>query len=305
MKRLNKSVTKQKPKSITFEAIGTHWQIEYMPGDLDTSSLENSILARIEVFDRTYSRFRDDSLVRAMSQAAGNYEFPDDSQRLFGLYKLLYDATNGAVSPLVGGTLADAGYDAEYSLTFKRKTIAPDLEVLDIHKNIVTVKQPVLLDVGAAGKGYLVDIICELMKSAGVKEAIVDAGGDVATFSAAANPVDIALQHPADRELAVGVAHILNQSLCGSSIHLRNWGSHHHIIDPRTGESPTDIQAVWVVADSTLLADGLSTALFFTEPAHLRQHFSFEYAIIKRDDSLQYSNDFPATFFEDQQGEND
>jgi thiamine biosynthesis lipoprotein len=292
--------TKSAPKpKFSFEAIGTHWQIEYVPGRVSDQELEQNILDRIETFDKTYSRFREDSLVYSMAKEAGTYEFPADSQPLFEMYKELYEVTDGLVSPLVGSTLADAGYDAEYSLKFKRKTMAPPLDVLEIKGNVITTHQPVWLDFGAAGKGYLVDIICELMKSLGVTEAVVDAGGDIAAFSPDPAVVEIALQHPEDRQLAIGTARIQNQSLCGSSIHVRNWGTHHHIINPQSAESPTHIRALWVMAENALLADGLSTALFFVSPAQLKQRFSFEYAIIKDDYSLEHSTDFPAEFFDE------
>ncbi len=299
MKPSSKSDLKLKRNTFSFEAIGTHWQIDYVPSQSSTEKLERSILNRIETFDKTYSRFRDDSLVTAVSQRAGAYEFPADSQSLFEMYEKLYEVTNGLVSPLIGNTLADAGYDANYSLKFQQKTIAPPFGILKRKENTVTIDRPVLLDFGAAGKGYLVDIICELLKDFGVTEAIVDAGGDIKVFSENENPVEIALQHPEDRSLAVGMAHIANQSLCGSSIHLRNWGSHHHIINPKSTESPKHIQALWVIAETALIADGLSTALFFVEPRYLQQHFSFEYAIIKQDYSLEYSPNFPATFFDE------
>ena len=38
---------------------------------------------------------------------------------------------------------------------------------------------PVLLDVGAAGKGQLVDLVAELLADRGVLGATVDGGGDV------------------------------------------------------------------------------------------------------------------------------
>jgi thiamine biosynthesis lipoprotein len=52
-----------------------------------------------------------------------------------------------------------------------------------------------------------------------------------------------------------------------------------------------------VVAENGLLADGLSTALYFVEPDELAKHFDFEYAIVNEDMSLNYSPNFPAEFF--------
>lgn len=288
---------KLKLREFSFEAIGTHWHIEY-EAVIDASVIEQVVRDRIELFDKAYSRFRDDSVITRMSKRAGVYELPVDAAKLFDFYELLYKVTSGAVSPAIGNTLSDAGYDAEYSLGFKKKTIAPGLaDTYSRKKNIMTMNSAVTLDIGAAGKGYLVDIVCALMKNHGVTNTVVNAGGDVAVYLETGSVQQIALQHPRDSSQAIGVAVLHTGSLCGSSIHLRNWGTHHHIIDPRTAESPLHTQAVWVYAESTMLADGLSTALFFTPAEKLRQSFDFEYAIIKADDSLVYSPKFPATFF--------
>ena len=75
-----------------------------------------AIAARIERFDRTYSRFRDDSLVAEAARGPVALDFPADAAPMLALYRELYELTGGAVSPLVGGALEHLGYDAEYRL---------------------------------------------------------------------------------------------------------------------------------------------------------------------------------------------
>ena len=82
------------------------------------AGLVEQIAARVEAFDRTYSRFRDDSLVSAIARTPGTYPFPDDAPELFELYRRLYEATDAAVSPLVGRTLETLGYDRGYSRAY-------------------------------------------------------------------------------------------------------------------------------------------------------------------------------------------
>lgn len=72
----------------------------------------------------------------------------------------------------------------------------------------------------------------------------------------------------------------------------------HHIIDPKQLKPAADVIATWVIADTTMLADGLATALFFAAPDELQQQFSFEYALLKEGGPLEYSPLFPATIFE-------
>src|SRR6185369_14058782 len=90
-----------------FEAIGTHWQID-IQGQLspvERSALLDILLSRIDDFDKTYSRFRADSLITAISKQNGEYTFPADAEKLFSLYKLLYDVSGGSFTPLIGQVL--------------------------------------------------------------------------------------------------------------------------------------------------------------------------------------------------------
>ena len=163
-----------------FEAIGTEWWIGiYQPvEDTLLADISAVIGARIQVFDKTYSRFKSDSLVSQIARKAGSYVFPEDSIELFAFYRRLYDATDGLVTPLIGQVLADAGYDAEYSMRPKAITTPPEWDaVMHFAGTTLTVQQPVLLDFGAAGKGYLVDIVSDILRQHGIARFCVDAGG--------------------------------------------------------------------------------------------------------------------------------
>lgn len=283
-----------------FQAIGTKWafQVRDVIANDAWESLLQRIYLRIETFDKAYSRFRADSLVTIISQKAGTHKLPPDGHTMLKLYERLYRASGGKVTPLIGQTIADAGYDAEYSLdskTVQRPPLWEDVLVYD--EDSITVKQPVLLDFGAAGKGYLVDIVAELVEKAGIGNFTIDAGGDILHRSARHDELEVGMENPLDTSEAVGIVKISNQSLCASAGSKRSWGTFHHIIDPVELESPVDVIATWVLADDTMTADGLATALFFTSPSILHKQFSFSYALLTKNMSLGYSKDFPVTVF--------
>jgi len=280
-------------QSISFEAIGTSWQIDFYD-DLSLESfeeLQTIIKERIDVFDRTYSRFRSDSLVTRMAQHSGKYEMPEDASLLFSLYRQCYEITNGVVTPLIGQVLVDAGYDASYALRQHRALTVPPAwdDVMEYHYPILTIKTPVLLDVGAAGKGYLVDIVATLLEENGVAHFCVDAGGDM--IHRGTTPIRVGLEHSTDSTKVIGIIELCNKSLCGSSGNRRRWENFHHIINPKTLASAEDILAVWVLADTTMLADMLATALFFM-PASTFKEYSFEYLIVRPDHSIEKSDGF-------------
>lgn len=280
-----------------FDAIGTRWWISVREPvrDADSQALQKAVSARVERFDAVYSRFRPDSVITRMSEKAGEYRLPADSGLLMSFYRELYDATGGAVTPLVGGLLAAAGYDADYSLRPKQLQTPPAWdEAISYHNDVMTVRQPVLLDFGAAGKGYLVDLVGEVLSAQGVRNFCIDAGGDMLVRGR--GPLRVGLEHPDDEQQAIGVASLAGRAIAGSAGNRRAWAGYHHILDPFTLTSPPEPKAVWVVADSALLADGLTTALFFAAPERL-DRFNFEYLVVNSKNQYKRSPGFPAELF--------
>ena len=251
--------------SFTFSAIGTSWQIDIyqdISNSLEIQLLEN-IKKRIDEFDVAYSRFRDDSLVTKISQQTGVFTLPSDAKEMFDLYYDLYNMTDGFFTPFVGQMLVDAGYDANYSLVQKKELETPPLweQVIEYSQPNLIVKKPVLLDFGAGGKGYLIDLVAGVIEGSGVLEYCIDAGGDMLHRGSA--PISVGLENPNNLEEAIGIYTLSSASLCGSAGNRRAWGSFTHIMNPATLVSPTHIAGVWVSADNTLLADCIATCLFF------------------------------------------
>ena len=289
-----------KQSSYSFTAIGTTWHIDIKNAgsNTDTSGIFTVIKKRVEEFERNYSRFRESSLVSTVAKTAGVYVFPSDGKKLLMMYRKMYDLTGGAVTPLIGQTLVDAGYDSTYSLT-PRENIQPILNWDDVMKYdedtyTLTTHTPLQLDFGALGKGYIVDIVSEILIENGVTEFTVDAGGDMYHSG---EVLRVGLEHPENPEQVIGVAEITQGSICGSSGNRRKWKNFTHIINPHTQKSPTHIKALWVTASSTMLADGLTTALFFTDALLLKKEFEFEYVIMYSDGTAFISSHFPGNLF--------
>lgn len=289
---------------IEFDAIGTHWTIDLVLGQCsDMRTVEDTVKRRIDEFDMVYSRFRDDSLVSKIAKEAGEYTFPEDAEPLFAWYKQLYDATDGKVTPLVGNLLSDAGYDASYSLLPAEKLTPTEKweDAMTYKHRRLTVRTPVLLDFGAAGKGYLVDIIGELLEEQGIIAYCIDAGGDILKKSVGNDAIRVGLEHPSDATQAIGVVELSNGSICGSAGNRRTWAGLHHIMDPQTTKPVRTIIATWVVAANSLTADGLATALFFVDPKKLQTLCTFEYCIVRDDFSFDVSKHFPGELFSEGQ----
>lgn len=287
-----KKLDKKLPCSWKFGALGTAWSIDtHVELGAD---IRQAISQRIEAFDKTYSRFRHDSLV-ARLRTPGEYEFPSDFNRLFTLYDALYKITIGSMTPLIGDVLERAGYDREYSFTPKGSgNVLPFAALGWDSKRTLRTKNPLVLDVGAAGKGYLVDILSELLEQGSVHEYTIDASGDIKQKGYGEI---IGLEHPADHTKVIGTANVKDASLCASAINRRAWQDFHHIIDANTKQPVRNITATWVVAKSTLLADGLATALFFTPGAKLQEYFEFDWVVMDAKGRVDVSPRFNGELF--------
>jgi thiamine biosynthesis lipoprotein len=293
--------------SFRFGALGTQWEIA--TGEPLDDGLRQLILKRIDDFERTYSRFRHDSLVAHIAAAheGGRFLFPEDSTVLFDLYDRLYEATGGAVDPLVGRRLELLGYDGTYSLTpapaavREAKALARPKWSSDVIRDGTTVitHAPLVIDVGAAGKGYLVDLISEMLQTAGVTEYLIDGSGDLR--HSGQPPVRVGLEHPFDPALVIGVSNLRDAAFCASAVNRRAWADGlRHMLDARTGHPVHHVVASWVVAEDAATADGLATALFLTAPEKLAETFSFAYVRMFADGRAEVSDNFDGdVFFEE------
>lgn len=279
-----------------FDAIGTKWSIETI--EKLGEGTRRRIAEQIEEFDRAYSRFRDDSIVAEMTERAGKFKLPDSSKELGELYRRLYELTDGAVTPLIGGGLAAAGYDKAYSLSPTTPPLpAPAWdEVLRWDEEYVTTTCPVVLDIGAAGKGKLVDIIGNSLEMAGISTYVIDASGDVRHRGSETQT--IGLESPFDQGRVIGTMPLRDASLCASATNRRRWGDGwHHVLDGRSGEPTRDVVATWALAQSTMVADGLATALFFVGADRLQKFGEFQFVRLFSNGKVEYSRDFVGQLF--------
>ncbi|PPG16090.1 FAD:protein FMN transferase [Rathayibacter rathayi] len=275
-----------------FDAIGTTWQID--TAEPLGASRRARVTACIEDYDGTWSRFRDDSAVSQLRHG-GEHVFPAEADELFALYDVLDELTGGAVTPFVGGPLEQLGYDPAYTLVPRGPAApAPAWAAARYGAAGLRIEPGTVIDIGAAGKGQLVDLVLD--EISGVGPALVDASGDLR--GTGAGDYRVGLEHPWDASSALGVALPGDRALCGSASNRRAWGSGlHHVLDGRTGAPVESIVATWAVADTALIADGLATALFVCPPETLAERFDFEFVRVRSDGTLHYSPSFPGEVF--------
>ncbi|WP_061782189.1 FAD:protein FMN transferase [Microbacterium hominis] len=281
-----------------FEAIGTRWRI-------DTSAplapaLRTAVSALIDDFDRTWSRFRPDARIAPLASEPGAIPAPADAAAMLELYGALSESTEGAVNPLVGDALARRGYDARYGLVDRGAQSAPARwrELLTWTDGTLTLREAATIDVGALGKGRLVDLVLATLAPRTDGDVTVDAGGDIALRGSET----IALEHPFDAARAIGVWQVMDAALCASATQRRAWpgadgGGLHHVLDARTGEPVRTIAATWAVAPDAMTADAAATALFFDGGPRFAHAHGVAWVRMTTDGRVEWSPDSKAELF--------
>jgi len=114
-------------------------------------------------------------------------------------------------------------------------------------------------------QGFAVDKVIETLRSHGVERALIDTG-ELAGLGR--NPDGgawrVGIQDPRSAKAFAALAELDGRCLATSGDYATTFRADHrdhHIVDPRTGRSPTELAGVSVAAPNGLWADGLSTAL--------------------------------------------
>ena len=69
------------------------------------------------------------------------------------------------------------------------------------------------------------------------------------------------LESPFASDEIIGTSVLDGKFLACSAGTKRKWGNYHHLIDPKTGESASDVVATYIESDSGMTADAYATAL--------------------------------------------
>lgn len=262
--------------SVSLEAQTT--RARYLMGTICTVSADTpqhadvafDEIARIETW---LSTWKNDSALSQLNRSplTQRVEVPIDLGHLLLRAMTMSDETNGAFNPLVR-PLIDAWKTREEGALPSAAAIRQALARMDVRdltvecgeKNCtVTRRADVVVEEGAFGKGYALDRAVEKLRNAGVHDALLDFGGQLASFGQARN---VAIASPDEREKAVVTLQLADASLStssGSEKHFTIAGrTFTHIFDPRTGEALEPRGSVSVVAADAFTADVLSTALY-------------------------------------------
>jgi thiamine biosynthesis lipoprotein len=124
------------------------------------------------------------------------------------------------------------------------------------------------IDVGGIAKGYVIRQLCDLLKSKGINNFLIVAGGDIVGSGRKSDgtPWIIGVRHPRDHSTLLATVPLDSGSIVTSGDYERfrivDGKRYHHIFNPSTGYSCGKNQSLTIWAVDPLRADVYSTGLF-------------------------------------------
>ena len=194
------------------------------------------------------------------------FDLLDHSRRIAEATGSAFDPTLGPMTKLwrktrTSGRLPNAENlaAARYACGWRHFTLDPQA------RTVTLLRENMAFDLGGIAKGYAADLMLDSLAAAGIRQALVTAGGDirlgdappgregwkvaVKTFEVTKNVEILTLSNT-----AVSTSGDLHQSVVIDGV------SYSHILDPTTGLGLTRRVAASVIADEAKLSDALATA---------------------------------------------
>lgn len=234
-----------------------------------------AVMASMRAVDQAMSPYIESSELYRINQRAA-FEPVKVSAAMFSLLqKSLYYSriSNGSFD--ISFSSLGKFYDYRHGVAPNQKTVeeylpAINYRLIELNKKSRTVKfkHPDLqIDLGGIAKGYAVDRAIELLSEAGIRSAIVSAGGDSRILGdRSGEPWVMGIRHPRKDNNYVVRIPLVNTAISTSGDYERFFIDHgervHHIINPQTGRSVDQVQSVSVLAPLAVDSDALSTTVF-------------------------------------------
>lgn len=178
--------------------------------------------------------------------------------------------TDGDFNPTILPRVIAAGYHS--SLVDEAETLLPpdvrvfeSLDSISIHEDSIQLPPGMTLDAGGIGKGFAGDLIAAAVMNSGASGVMVSLSGDivVAGEGPQTGGWHIGVENPFAENEHVDVVQLVDAAVVTSSQRKKRFGSAHHLIDPRTGESAaTRVQTVSVIAATGARAEALAKSGF-------------------------------------------
>ncbi|MBD3181639.1 FAD:protein FMN transferase [Candidatus Poribacteria bacterium] len=232
----------------------------------------------IERIDRLMNVYSEDSEISRINNKAGieTVKVSEDTINVLTLALNLANKTEGALDITIAPLINLWGFGDDKHEIPPNDIIAKTIKFVDYtrlklnsQENTVFLHEKGMkIDVSGIAKGYAVDRAIQILKERGVKNFLVNAGGDI--YASGKPPGKdfwtIGIRHPRDSSKLLGVLKLKDKAVATSGDYENYFEvdgvRYCHILNPRTGFPVTDIMSATIIADTTAEADALATAIF-------------------------------------------
>ena len=291
---------------------GTTFHITYE--DKTDKDLSGQVDSIFRAFDLTFSEYIPNSIVSRINRNDSTVELND---KFIDVYKKSVEInkdTHGAFDLTVGPLVNAWGFGPEKKAIIDSSKIDSIMQYIGMEKihlkgrKLVKDLPGIKIDLNSIAQGYSVDVIYRYFEKLGIKNFMVEIGGEVRTKGK--NPDGkiwrIGVDKPGDGRSPMGenlqtVILLDNKSATTSGNYRKffekNGRKYSHIIDPHTGYPyDNNLLSVTVIAKDGLTADGYDTPLMVLglEKARdfLRSHPELEAYMIYSDEKGQLQVEF-------------
>lgn len=182
-----------------------------------------------------------------------------------------FDASIGSISYLwnIGNDKARLPSNSEIKLSLALVNYN-DIILNKSDNTVFLEKRNMKLDLGGIAKGFCADKIVSLLKEKGVKNAIINLGGNIYVLGKndLGKDFSIGIQDPEkESNTPMGKLVLSNKSIVTSGIYERyfekNGKIYHHMLNPKTGYPfENKLISVTIVSDKSIDGDALSTSMY-------------------------------------------
>ena len=259
------------------EAImGTPVRVElWSTGSAAAREAMDAVMAEMHRIDRSMSPYKAESELSLINREAGRapvavsdemFNLLCRAQRFSELSNGAFDITYASVGHLYD--YRNASGPTDEALARARQAIGWRHLKLDASCRTVSFeREGMRIDLGGFAKGHAVDNCIALLKQRGIRHAMVSAGGDSHVMGdRRGRPWTIAIRDPRRADDVVAVLPLEDVSISTSGDYERYFERDgvrfHHLIDPRTGRSPSTVRSVTILAGDGLTSEGWSKCVF-------------------------------------------
>jgi thiamine biosynthesis lipoprotein len=242
---------------------------------IDPGELRQKVEKILDDFDMSLSLYKDSSILSKINR---NEDAVPDSffTEVYKKSVIINKMTGGAFDVTVGPLVKAWGFgpDAHKSFTDSKRDSLLKLvgmsKVSLINGRLIKSDPRISLDFNAIAQGYSVDVICHFLDNLGIKNYLVEIGGEVRAKGKKAGKLwKIGIDKPVDNNMTPGqslqaILKLTNKAISTSGnyrkFYIEDGIKYSHHIDPHTGYTTRNtLLSVSIIADECAMADGVAT----------------------------------------------